>query len=205
MRNTSQRKAAASQSRSIQEPRQMSSGGQADGMAIRRKTTILYKPKLGEVVTTIPTIDFNVETAEYKNLIFTVWDVGGPDSANAMPAAEVTERVGLQKEIDTWNMISFEADLTTGIEAAVSQVPQTAQQFQTTFEAEQSLESETDQNKMDSGTAGSKREKCDEIPNEVKIMLIKICGRGISLKRTRNLPAGTAKCSQNSATRLAGV
>ena len=30
------------------------------------KTTILYKLKLGEVVTTIPTIGFNVETVEYK-------------------------------------------------------------------------------------------------------------------------------------------
>merc|ERR1712032_727088 len=35
--------------------------------------------KLGEVVTTIPTIGFNVETVEYKNLSFTVWDVGGQD------------------------------------------------------------------------------------------------------------------------------
>ena len=41
------------------------------------KTTILYKMKLGEVVTTIPTIGFNVETVEYKNISFTVWDVGG--------------------------------------------------------------------------------------------------------------------------------
>lgn len=41
------------------------------------KTTILYKFKLGEVVTTIPTIGFNVETVEYKNISFTMWDVGG--------------------------------------------------------------------------------------------------------------------------------
>lgn len=43
------------------------------------KTTILYKMKLGEIVTTIPTIGFNVETVEYKNISFTVWDVGGQD------------------------------------------------------------------------------------------------------------------------------
>lgn len=43
------------------------------------KTTILYKLKLGEVVTTIPTIGFNVETLEYKNINFTVWDIGGQD------------------------------------------------------------------------------------------------------------------------------
>jgi small GTP-binding protein len=41
------------------------------------KTTVLYKLKLGEVVTTIPTIGFNVESIEYKNISFTVWDVGG--------------------------------------------------------------------------------------------------------------------------------
>eukprot|EP00971_Amphidinium_carterae_P149945 2972558-Amphidinium_carterae.1 len=34
---------------------------------------------VGEVVTTIPTIGFNVETVEYKNISFTVWDVGGQD------------------------------------------------------------------------------------------------------------------------------
>lgn len=43
------------------------------------KTTILYKMKLGEVVTTIPTVGFNVETLEHKNLRLTVWDVGGQD------------------------------------------------------------------------------------------------------------------------------
>jgi ADP-ribosylation factor protein 1 len=49
------------------------------GLDAAGKTTILYKLKLGEVVTTIPTIGFNVETVEYKNLNFTAWDVGGRD------------------------------------------------------------------------------------------------------------------------------
>ena len=44
------------------------------------KTTILYKLKLGETVTTIPTIGFNVESVEYKSLKFTVWDIGGQES-----------------------------------------------------------------------------------------------------------------------------
>ncbi|RVX23709.1 ADP-ribosylation factor 1 [Vitis vinifera] len=47
------------------------------GLDAAGKTTILYKLKLGEIVTTIPTIGFNVETVEYKNVSFTVWDVGG--------------------------------------------------------------------------------------------------------------------------------
>ena len=48
------------------------------------KTTVLYKLKLGEVVTTIPTIGFNVETVEYKNISFTVWDVGGQEKIRAL-------------------------------------------------------------------------------------------------------------------------
>ena len=68
-------------------------------------TAVLYKLKLGEVVTTIPTIGeysccwalrnvlmnefstafhlpyyftgFNVETVRHRNISFTVWDVGG--------------------------------------------------------------------------------------------------------------------------------
>ncbi|KAI5607513.1 ADP-ribosylation factor 4b, partial [Silurus asotus] len=61
------------------------------GLDAAGKTTVLYKLKLGEVVTTIPTlakhdhlttliyIGFNVETVDYKNISFTVWDVGGQD------------------------------------------------------------------------------------------------------------------------------
>ena len=44
------------------------------------KTTILYRLQVGEVVTTIPTIGFNVETVTYKNLKFQVWDLGGQTS-----------------------------------------------------------------------------------------------------------------------------
>jgi len=49
------------------------------GLDAAGKTTVLYKLKLGELVTTIPTIGFNVETVQYKNLKFTIWDVGGQD------------------------------------------------------------------------------------------------------------------------------
>jgi ADP-ribosylation factor protein 1 len=49
------------------------------GLDAAGKTTILYKLKLGEVVSTIPTIGFNVETVQYKSVTFTVWDVGGQD------------------------------------------------------------------------------------------------------------------------------
>ncbi|KAJ8908977.1 hypothetical protein NDN08_005677 [Rhodosorus marinus] len=52
------------------------------------KTTILYKLKLVESVSTVPTIGklsspcgvgFNLETVQYKNINFTLWDIGGQD------------------------------------------------------------------------------------------------------------------------------
>ena len=44
------------------------------------KTTILYRLQVGEVVSTIPTIGFNVETVQHKNIKFQVWDLGGQTS-----------------------------------------------------------------------------------------------------------------------------
>jgi small GTP-binding protein len=43
------------------------------------KTTILYKLSLGKIVSTTPTIGFNVDTVEFQNVKFTVWDMGAQD------------------------------------------------------------------------------------------------------------------------------
>lgn len=43
------------------------------------KTTILFQLKLGETFKTIPTIGFNVETVEHKNISFTIWDCGSQE------------------------------------------------------------------------------------------------------------------------------
>merc|ERR1711963_1141161 len=48
------------------------------------KTTTLYKIKLGEVVQTTPTIGFNVESVQRKNLKLSVWDVGGQDQIRGL-------------------------------------------------------------------------------------------------------------------------
>ena len=49
------------------------------------KTTILYKFKLNETVTTIPTIGFNVETVQpVPGLTMTVWDVGGQEKIRTL-------------------------------------------------------------------------------------------------------------------------
>ena len=47
------------------------------GLDAAGKTTILYKLKIDETVTTIPTVGFNVEEVTFHNLTMTVWDVGG--------------------------------------------------------------------------------------------------------------------------------
>ena len=47
------------------------------GLDAAGKTSILYNLKLGKVVTTIPTIGFNVETLKNKDLNIIAWDVGG--------------------------------------------------------------------------------------------------------------------------------
>jgi GTPase SAR1 family protein len=41
------------------------------------KTTMLYRLKLNELVTAIPTVGFNVETIEHNRKCYTLWDVGG--------------------------------------------------------------------------------------------------------------------------------
>ncbi len=47
------------------------------GLDAAGKSTILYKLKLGEVINSVPTIGFNVESVHYKKLNFHVWDIGG--------------------------------------------------------------------------------------------------------------------------------
>jgi ADP-ribosylation factor protein 1 len=48
------------------------------------KTTILQKMKFDELVRTIPTIGFNVESLDYKGLNFTIWDIGGQDNIRVL-------------------------------------------------------------------------------------------------------------------------
>ncbi|PKI84367.1 Arf GTPase arl1 [Malassezia vespertilionis] len=50
------------------------------GLDSAGKTTILYRLQLGNVISTIPTIGFNVESVEYKNIQMQVWDLGGQSS-----------------------------------------------------------------------------------------------------------------------------
>ncbi|CAB1422051.1 unnamed protein product [Pleuronectes platessa] len=71
------------------------------GLDAAGKTTLLYRLKLAEVVTTIPTIGFNVETVEYKNVSFTVWDVGGQTVIRPLWRHYYTNTQGLIYVVDS--------------------------------------------------------------------------------------------------------
>ncbi|GCA65282.1 small GTPase superfamily, ARF/SAR type, partial [Kipferlia bialata] len=70
------------------------------------KTTILFKLKLGEVVATVPTIGFNVETVEYKNISFTSWTSGGSISYEHFRCLPIPES-GVMREVSLSVSISF--------------------------------------------------------------------------------------------------
>ncbi|KAI1318589.1 ADP-ribosylation factor, Arf Arf6 [Mortierella claussenii] len=71
------------------------------GLDAAGKTTILYKLKLNQSVTTIPTVGFNVETVVYKNVKFNVWDVGGQDKIRPLWRHYYTGTQGLIFVIDS--------------------------------------------------------------------------------------------------------
>lgn len=70
------------------------------GLDAAGKTTILYRLKLGQSVTTIPTVGFNVETVSYKNVKFNVWDVGGQDKIRPLWRHYYTGTQGLIFVVD---------------------------------------------------------------------------------------------------------
>ncbi|KAJ3452622.1 adp-ribosylation factor [Anaeramoeba flamelloides] len=71
------------------------------GLDAAGKTTVLYKLKLGQSVTTIPTVGFNVETVQYKNVKFNVWDVGGQEKIRPLWRHYFTGTQGLIFVVDS--------------------------------------------------------------------------------------------------------
>lgn len=71
------------------------------GLDAAGKTTILYKLKLGEAVTTIPTVGFNVETVQFRNIQFNVWDVGGQEKIRPLWRHYFTGTQGLIFVVDS--------------------------------------------------------------------------------------------------------
>ena len=54
------------------------------GLDLAGKTTMLYKLKTGKVMTTIPTIGFNIEQLAYLDVSLAMWDVGGLDKVRSL-------------------------------------------------------------------------------------------------------------------------
>ncbi|KAI6713603.1 ADP-ribosylation factor family protein [Diplocarpon mali] len=78
------------------------------GLDAAGKTTILYKLKLNQDVTTIPTVGFNVETVTYKNVKFNVWDVGGQDKIRPLWRHYFSGTQGLIFVIDSSDKVRIE-------------------------------------------------------------------------------------------------
>ncbi|XP_073428729.1 ADP-ribosylation factor 1-like 2 [Dendrobates tinctorius] len=78
------------------------------GLDAAGKTTLLYRLKLNETVTTIPTIGFNVETVEpIHNVTFTVWDVGGTDKIKPLRKHYFMDTDGLVFVVDSADAQKF--------------------------------------------------------------------------------------------------
>uniref|UniRef100_A0A670J7K4 ADP-ribosylation factor-like protein 14 n=1 Tax=Podarcis muralis TaxID=64176 RepID=A0A670J7K4_PODMU len=79
------------------------------GLDAAGKTTLLYKLKLNETVTTIPTIGFNVETIQpINNVSFTMWDVGGQDRIRVLWRHYHPNSDGLVFVVDSADSTRFE-------------------------------------------------------------------------------------------------
>ncbi|KAG9027038.1 hypothetical protein FS837_004397, partial [Tulasnella sp. UAMH 9824] len=78
------------------------------GLNSSGRTTILYKLKLGEIVTTIPETKLNVETVLHGKIFFTIWDVGAIDDIQSMWKFFMKRTKGIIFVVDTndWAGIS---------------------------------------------------------------------------------------------------
>mgnify|MGYP001033134132 CR=1 FL=1 len=72
------------------------------------KTTILYGMTLGQVINTIPTIGFNVEKLKYKNLEFTVWDLGWSEKLRHIKQEFYKNTKGLIFVVDSEDRLRIE-------------------------------------------------------------------------------------------------
>lgn len=71
------------------------------GLDAAGKTTVLYILKLGQPLSAIPTVGFNVETVTFKNVKFSIWDVGGQDKIRPLWRHYYTGTQGLIFVIDS--------------------------------------------------------------------------------------------------------
>jgi small GTP-binding protein len=65
------------------------------------KTTITYQMKLGEIISTLPTIGFNVEQLNIQGATFNLWDIGGQEKIRPLWKHYFEDIVGLIYVIDS--------------------------------------------------------------------------------------------------------
>nr|XP_028560821.1 ADP-ribosylation factor 6-like [Podarcis muralis] len=79
------------------------------GMDAAGKTTLLYKLKLNETVTTIPTISFNVEKIQHiNNVSFIIWEVAGQGLIRGLWRHHHPNTDGLVFMVDSADCTRFE-------------------------------------------------------------------------------------------------
>lgn len=79
------------------------------GLDAAGKSTILYSLKLGQPVpTTVPTIGFNYESLEFKNVKFNIWDVGGQDKIRILWKHYYVNTRGLIYVVDSSDLARIE-------------------------------------------------------------------------------------------------
>lgn len=54
------------------------------GLDASGKTTLMYRLKQNEIISTLPTYGYNVETIQHNNVNFTLWEVGGNDKVRSL-------------------------------------------------------------------------------------------------------------------------
>lgn len=57
------------------------------GLDSAGKTSLLFRLKYDKLIVTIPSVGFNLEKIETKNMTFSIWDVGARVCACPLPPA----------------------------------------------------------------------------------------------------------------------
>eukprot|EP00475_Leptophrys_vorax_P020007 TRINITY_DN2741_c0_g1_i1.p2 TRINITY_DN2741_c0_g1~~TRINITY_DN2741_c0_g1_i1.p2 ORF type:complete len:187 (-),score=15.09 TRINITY_DN2741_c0_g1_i1:57-617(-) len=81
------------------------------GLDSAGKTSILYHFKIGETVTTIPTIGVNVETVTHRGLDLVFWDCGGQDRLRGLWAQYFKQSDAIAFVVDSADVARVDDEL----------------------------------------------------------------------------------------------
>jgi len=75
------------------------------------KTTLMYQLKLGQVVSTVPTIGYNYDVVSYHNMVMHVWDVGGNERLRELWHHHYAKATGVIYVIDSTDIDRLDESL----------------------------------------------------------------------------------------------